>query len=58
METEVAGLQAIQLGQITGYVKFPENFTENMLKRLVWNIHADEEIMNGSDVLIRLDNSG
>ncbi|OXA40292.1 ABC transporter G family member 23 [Folsomia candida] len=57
METEVAGLQAIQLGQITGYVKFPENFTENMLKRLVWNIHADEEIMNGSDVLIRLDNS-
>ncbi|OXA40401.1 ABC transporter G family member 23 [Folsomia candida] len=57
MQTETEGLEAIQSGRITGYLKFPENFTENVMKRLVWNIHADEEIINGSQVSIRLDNS-
>ncbi|OXA40394.1 ABC transporter G family member 23 [Folsomia candida] len=55
--TEFDALQALQMGSITGYLKFPGNFTENMLKRLVWNIHADEEIINGSTISILLDNS-
>ncbi|XP_035716477.1 ABC transporter G family member 23 [Folsomia candida] len=57
MDSEFDALQAIKMGSIKGYLKFPENFTQNVLKRLVWNVHADEEIVNGSAILIQLDNS-
>ncbi|XP_035701366.1 ABC transporter G family member 23 [Folsomia candida] len=57
MDTELDALQDVKTGGITGYIKFPINFTENVINRFVWRIHADEEILNGSTISIRLDNS-
>ncbi|XP_021965551.1 ABC transporter G family member 23 [Folsomia candida] len=57
MQTVLDAVQAVKSGSISGYLKFPVNFTEIMLKRFVWNINADEEIINGSYISIRLDNS-
>lgn len=56
--TELDALQAIRAGRIAGYIKFPKNFTQNMMKLLAWNIRADEETLNRSVISIRLDNSG
>ncbi|XP_021967281.2 ABC transporter G family member 23 isoform X2 [Folsomia candida] len=57
LSTELEAVQAIRAGSINGYIKFPKNFTENVIKRLIWNIHSDEEILNGSTISITLDNS-
>ncbi|XP_021967250.1 uncharacterized protein LOC110862362 [Folsomia candida] len=57
LTTELDVEQAIKAGDLMGYLKFPENFTENMRKRFVWRIYADEETLNGSTISIRLDNS-
>ncbi|OXA37567.1 uncharacterized protein LOC110862360 isoform X2 [Folsomia candida] len=57
LSTELDAEQAIKSGDLMGYIKFPANFTENMKKRFVWRIYADEETLNGSTISIRLDNS-
>ncbi|XP_035714049.1 ABC transporter G family member 23-like [Folsomia candida] len=58
MTTESDALDSVTSGQSSGYVVIPLNFTFHSNNRFVWNIHSDNETIEGSNISVKLDNSG
>ncbi|OXA44305.1 ABC transporter G family member 23 [Folsomia candida] len=58
MTTELDALDSVTSGQSSGYVVIPSNFTFHSNNRFVWNIHSDNESIEGSTISVKLDNSG
>ncbi|XP_035713937.1 uncharacterized protein LOC118438184 [Folsomia candida] len=45
------------MGRILGYIMIPRNYSDHLRDRIVFNIHADNETLDGSTMSVQLDNS-
>lgn len=56
-DNEETAVAAVKDATDWGYMVFPENYTNFMKERAIFGIHAEAEIIYGSRIKIRLDQS-
>ncbi|OXA58774.1 ABC transporter G family member 23 [Folsomia candida] len=56
-DSELEALKSLKMGHILGYIVIPRNYSDYLRDRIVFNIHAGNETLDGSTMSVQLDNS-
>ncbi|XP_035713927.1 ABC transporter G family member 20 [Folsomia candida] len=56
-DSKLEASKSLKMGHILGYIMIPRNYSDHLRDRIVFNIHANNETLDGSTVSVQLDNS-